>query len=484
MKKWVTLAAMAAAVVACTETSGPVQEPSITAPRAAVQSSGIPGAYVVVLRDRDADVDGIATSLRSQNGGRLGHLYKYSIRGFAIKDLSEAAAARIAQDSRVESITQDQIAYAITTQTPTPSWGLDRVDQQNLPLNSSYTYSQDGTGVHAYSIDTGIEYTHPDFGGRAVFGGDFVSADNNNNGLDCNGHGTHTSGTMGGTTYGLAKNVTLHSVRVLDCGGSAPYSDVIAGVDWVTANHISPAVANMSLGGSKFQALDDAVTASIASGVTYAIAAGNSNIDACTQSPAATPNAITVGATTSTDGFASFSNGGPCVDISAPGVAITSDWLNGATLTIDGTSMASPHVAGAAILYLTLHPTDAPAQVAAALIANATPNKITSINPNTPNFLLYMGFLNGSGSSGSTASFTKTCSGLSCTFDGTGSSGATAWSWTFGDGATGTGSVITHAYPSKRATYTVTLNTTPSGPASTATKTVTCKAKPSPGSCS
>jgi len=476
MKRWVTLAVMAAALVSCTEASGPVQEPNIAAPRGAVMQSGIPGAYVITLADRNANVDEIATSLRNRHGGLLAHVYKHSLIGFAIRNLSEAEAARLAQDPRVASVTPDQMAYAVTTQTPA-TWGLDRTDQQDLPLDNSYTYTPNGTGVHVYSIDTGVQYTHPDFGGRAVFGADFVSSDNNNDGVDCNGHGTHTSGTMGGATYGIAKNVTIHGVRVLSCGGSAPWSDVIAGIDWVTANFVSPAVANMSLGGGAFQPADDAVTASIAAGVSYSISAGNENADACNVSPARTPNAITVGATTITDGFAVFSNGGPCVDISGPGENITSDWLNGGTLTISGTSMSAPHVAGVAALYLQLHPTETPAQVAAALVANATPNKITNINPNTPNLLLYSGFMNGGGPP-SVASFTKSCSGFVCTFDGTGSTNATGWSWTFGDGGTGTGSVVQHTYASARAKYTVTLNTTPSGPNSTATAALRCVTSP------
>ena len=240
------------------------------------------------------------------------------------------------------------------------------------PLSNSYTYNQTGQGVHAYIIDTGIRATHQEFGGRVTNGADFIGDGNGTN--DCNGHGTHVAGTTGGTTYGVAKSVTIHAVRVLGCTGSGSTSGVIAGVDWVTANHASPAVANMSLGGGASTALDNAVTSSVNSGVSYAVAAGNSNANACNSSPARAAAAITVGATTSSDARSSFSNFGTCLDIFAPGSSITSAWStsNTATNTISGTSMASPHVAGAIALYLQTNPGASGAAVTSALVNNST----------------------------------------------------------------------------------------------------------------
>ena len=277
--------------------------------------------------------------------------------------------------------------YASTTQSGA-TWGLDRIDQRNLPLNGQYTYNWTGSGVRAYIIDTGIRTTHTQFGGRAsavfdAFGG---------NGQDCNGHGTHVAGTVGGSTYGVAKSALLRAVRVLDCAGNGTDATVISGVDWVTANHISPAVANMSLGGGASSALDTAVTNSINSGVTYSIAAGNSNTDACTQSPARVAAAITVGSTTSSDARSSFSNIGTCLDIFAPGVNITSAWGlggNSATNTISGTSMATPHVTGATALYLQSHPGSSPATIRNALVNNSTTGHITNVGTGSPNRLLY-----------------------------------------------------------------------------------------------
>ena len=276
--------------------------------------------------------------------------------------------------------------HAFTSQTPA-TWGLDRIDQRDLPLNNTYTYNQTGAGVNAYIIDTGIRATHQQFTGRVGNGVDEVGGGTN----DCNGHGTHVSGTVGGTTYGVAKQVTLHPVRVLDCNGSGTTSGVIAGVDWVTANHVGPSVANMSLGGGASSALDSAVTNSINSGVSYAIAAGNSNADACTTSPARVAAANTVGPTTDTDARASFSNFGTCLDIFAPGNNITSSWntSDAATNTISGTSMATPHVAGAIALYLQTNPGASPATVTQALISNSTLNHVTGAGTGSPNRLLY-----------------------------------------------------------------------------------------------
>jgi subtilisin family serine protease len=270
---------------------------------------------------------------------------------------------------------------------PNPTWGIDRIDEADLPLDNTYVYNESGEGVHVYVIDTGIRTTHSEFGGRASVSFDALGG----NGQDCHGHGTHVAGTVGGATYGVAKDATLHAVRVLNCSGSGTTAGVIAGVDWVTQNHQSPAVANMSLGGSASAALDNAVNNSINSGVTYAIAAGNSSANACNYSPARVAAALTAGASTNTDARASFSNFGSCLDVFAPGQSITSAWStsDGATNTISGTSMASPHVAGVAALFLEANPGAAPATVASALVNGATTNRLTGIGSGSPNRLLY-----------------------------------------------------------------------------------------------
>jgi subtilisin family serine protease len=299
---------------------------------------------------------------------------------------------------------------------------------------------------------------------------------------DCNGHGTHVSGTVGGATYGVAKSVSLVAVRVLGCGGSGSTSGVIAGVDWVTANHASPAVANMSLGGGLSSALDQAVTNSIASGVSYGVAAGNGNFlgiaqDACNSSPADTPNAITVSATDNTDTKASWANYGTCVDIFGPGVNITSSWYTSptATNTISGTSMATPHVVGAAALYLQANPSATPAQVAAALTGNATPSVVKSGGSGSPNLLLYTGFIGGgSTTTPPVASFTASCSGLTCNFDaGSSTALSTAtYGWTFGDATSGTGKTTSHTYAAANS-YSVVLTVTDANGTSTSTQSVT-----------
>ena len=348
----------------------------------------VPDSYVVVLKSgRVADV-------AAEHHATVAHTYTRVFKGFAAT-MSARKARQVAADPDVAFVQPNVIHRISATQTNPPSWGLDRIDQRNRPLNQAYTYNTTASNVHAYIVDTGIRTTHQDFGGRATSGYDAVdggSAD------DCNGHGTHVAGTVGGTAYGVAKGVQLVAVRVLNCDGSGTTAQVAAGIDWVTANAVKPAVANMSLGGSADTALDNAVRASIASGVTYSIAAGNGlfglfALDACTQSPARVPAALTVSATNSSDAKPSWANRGTCVDVFAPGISITSAWSTSdtATNTISGTSMAAPHVTGAAALYLAGHPGDTPAQVHAAVVSNATTGVVSSPGSGSPNRLLYTG---------------------------------------------------------------------------------------------
>ncbi|WP_225410464.1 S8 family serine peptidase [Stigmatella hybrida] len=360
----------------------------------------VPNRYIVVLKKDLKTValaaEGeIAQQMVLKTGGEVLHTYTSAINGFAAR-MSEAQVRELLADPRVAYIEEDSFVEAVGSQTGA-TWGIDRIDQSALPLNSTYNYNNDGTGVHAYIVDTGVLTTHTEFTGRIGNGFDAVTA--GGAATDCNGHGSHVAGTVGGTVYGVAKKVTIHPVRVLDCNGSGTTAGVIAGVDWVKNNHIKPAVANMSLGGGASQTLDDAVAGAINAGVVFAVAAGNDNGNACSYSPARTPSAITVGATERTDARASYSNYGTCLDIFAPGSSITSAWYNSttATSTISGTSMASPHVAGAAALYLAANPSATPQQVRDALVNNGTAGKVTSPGTGSPNVLLYTGFIGDGG---------------------------------------------------------------------------------------
>ncbi|HEX6421153.1 MAG TPA: S8 family peptidase [Acidimicrobiales bacterium] len=361
----------------------------------------VAGSYIVTLRDTPgAQVAAEARSLARDLGAEVTHTYTAALRGFAAR-MSEEQALRLSRNPRVALVEEDGVVHATDTQT-NPPWGLDRIDQRNRPLDQRYTYDATGAGVRAYIIDTGIRTSHADFGGRATHGRDTVDGDND--ATDCNGHGTHVAGTVGGSTYGVAKQVRLVAVRVLNCQGSGTISGVIAGVDWVTANAVRPATANMSLGGGTSTSLDNAVSNSIASGITYAVAAGNGDIlgnpqNACGTSPARVAAAVTVSATDSSDRKASWANYGSCVDLFAPGVGVTSAWHTGntATNTISGTSMATPHVAGAAALYLETAPGASPASVAAALTSNATSGVVQSPGSGSPDRLLYTGFIGDGG---------------------------------------------------------------------------------------
>jgi subtilisin family serine protease len=350
--------------------------------------------YIVVFRESVEDIDAATEQLMRGNSGKVHFRYRHAIKGFSATIPAQALEG-MRRNPNVESIEPDGLVYKDLTQTNPPSWGLDRIDQRQLPLSNSYSYQNEGEGVDVYIIDTGIRFDHQEYYGRAVSGYDFV--DNDNNAYDCDGHGTHVAGTVGGTTVGVAKKVKLIAVRVLDCNGSGTWSGVIAGIDWVTANANlpananTPAVANMSLGGGYFSLINTAVENSIASGVVYAVSAGNSNANACNYSPASAPNALTVGSTTSSDSRSSFSNYGTCVDVFAPGSNIRSSTMTTTSSYANwsGTSMASPHVAGVAALYLASNPSATVTQVNAAIINGATTGVVSNPGTGSPNRLLY-----------------------------------------------------------------------------------------------
>ncbi|WP_395377813.1 S8 family serine peptidase [Marinicella sp. W31] len=395
------------------------QDKSLTKPNVLIDdvlvynpAKTIPNQYIVVLKDEVVDaqaramtqnqrisfkqakasiVNDLSIDLATRAGGSVERTYSSALNGFVLKSSAKKAVSALTRDSRIAYVEADQMLSIGATQN-NATWGLDRIDQENLPLNNTYNYDQDGSGVNAYVIDTGIRITHNQFGNRGRSG--FTSINDGNGTNDCQGHGTHVAGTVGSTTYGVAKNATLYAVRVLGCNGSGSNSGVIAGVDWVAGNHVAPAVANMSLGGGVSGALDSAVNSAVAQGVTMVVAAGNDNSNACNFSPARASDAITVGSTTSTDARSSFSNYGTCLDIFAPGSSITSTWStsNSATNTISGTSMAAPHVAGAVALYLDANPNATPAQIETALENAASVGKVGNPRTGSPNLLLNTNF--------------------------------------------------------------------------------------------
>lgn len=352
-------------------------------------SHPIADRYVVRFRP-DTAVD-LITSVRDRvqlQGGEIYYTYSHAVQGFAAV-LPAAVLAHLRANRHVVSIEPDVTVGVTSVQPNPPSWGLDRIDQHRLPLDGKYNYTQTGAGVNAYIIDTGIRASHRDLVGRVTAG--FSSVEDSHGTDDCNGHGTHVAGTLGGTAFGVAKQVNLVPIRVLDCDGSGTVSGVIEGVDWVTDHHTGASVANMSLGGVTSDTLDAAVANSIAHGVSYVVAAGNDSGDACAYSPAREPGTITVGATTEKDVPADYSNAGKCVDVYAPGDSIISDYGTGdnEVATLSGTSMAAPHVAGAVAQYLQLYPTATPAQVSAAIRGLSTPGVLSSLPTGSPNRMLY-----------------------------------------------------------------------------------------------
>ncbi|NSC20754.1 S8 family peptidase [Streptomyces albus subsp. chlorinus] len=357
--------------------------------RNASAPGAVPGQYIVAL-DGEASVSAAARSqtrataerLAHSHGGKVGQVYSAAFRGFSFH-ATQAQARKLAAAPGVKYVEADGTARATGTQPNPPSWGIDRIDGA---LDSSYTYPNEGSGATAYIVDTGVDMTHPDFGGRVTSGHDFI--DNDSDASDCQGHGTHVAGTVGSRTYGVAKSVRMVAVRVLNCQGSGQWSQVIGGIDWVARNHSGPSVANMSLGGGASTSVDNAVQGAINSGVTFAVAAGNDSRDACGTSPARVPAAITLGSTDRGGSRSSFSNYGRCLDLFAPGGSIVSTRNGGGSTTMSGTSMATPHAAGAAALYLAAHPGASPGQVRDALVNNAQTGVVGNPGSGSPNALL------------------------------------------------------------------------------------------------
>ena len=353
-------------------------------------SQAISGRYIVVFKPSVQNPAQEASNIMRGIKGQTHHVYANAIKGFAAS-LPESALAAIQNNPNVASVEADATVRLnqVASVQNQATWGLDRIDQVDRPLDTQYRFNYTGAGVTAFIIDTGIRADHTEFTGRVDTGFTAVSDGNGTN--DCNGHGTHVSGTMGGSTWGVAKAVKLVPVRVLDCSGSGSLSGVIAGIDWASGTTNRPAVANLSLGSSYSSTVNAAVAGAVSKGITMVVAAGNSNANACNYSPASEPSAITVGATTSSDARASYSNFGSCLDVFAPGSNITSAWLTSATATntISGTSMASPHVAGVAALALQANPQATPASVASFLVNNASLNKLTSLGTGSPNKLVF-----------------------------------------------------------------------------------------------
>jgi subtilisin family serine protease len=379
MKRTILVLLPLVVAAACADAPTAIAPPE-GAPLLSAASGGIPGAYIVVLRE-GAD----ARSVAAVAGVTPAHVYSHVLNGFAAS-LNAGQVNALRHNPSVSYVEQDGVASISATQS-NATWGIDRTDQRSLPLSGTYTYTSTASTIHAYIIDTGVRESHNEFGGRARMV--FNSAGGKN--TDCNGHGTHVAGTVGGTLYGIAKQVRIYGVKVLACSGSGTWSGVIAGMDWVAANHVKPAVANLSLGGGLNASVNQAAVNLSNAGVFVAVAAGNDNRNACNYSPASATGVMTVAASTSTDAKAGYSNFGSCVNLYAPGSSITSAWHNndGATKTISGTSMASPHVAGVAALYKATFGDATQSTINSWLANNATGNTISGNVSGTPNLLLF-----------------------------------------------------------------------------------------------